>query len=929
MPATALEKMPVHEWHSLPAPEVTRHLDSNLETGLTSAEAAKRQEHFGSNELKGKRGKSPIVRFLLQFNQPLLYILLIAGAIKALLGEWVNAWVIWGVTLINAIIGFIQESKAESAIAALAAAVQTEATVIRNGQKVRVSSRDLVPGDLVLLASGDKVPADLRLVQVRNLQVNESALTGESVAVEKDTQPLNPDAPLAERTNMAYAGSFVTSGTGSGIVVAIGDATETGRISQLIEQRTSLTTPLTRKFDKFSRTLLYIILGIAALTFAVGLGYGNSWVEMFEAAVALAVSAIPEGLPAVVTVTLAIGVSRMARRHAIVRKLPAVETLGSATVICSDKTGTLTENQMTVQAVYAGGKHYAVSGGGYNPEGEILESGEQESKSAAEILATNIALQECLIAGLLCNDSHLEAVNGQWKVVGDPTEGALIVVANKAGLSSSSLEREMPRCDVIPFESEHQYMATLHEQGRGTRSEERGKESKIQNLKSKIVYVKGSVEAILSRCEQQLDDRGQLAPVAQETVHREIDAMAKQGLRVLAFANKSVPTDRSSLEHADIRTGLVFLGLQGMIDPPRKEAIRAVQACQQAGIQVKMITGDHAVTAAAIAAQMGLKKQGEVLAFTGKEIAQMDRQELAAAVEDGVVFARVAPEQKLRLVEALQSKGEIVAMTGDGVNDAPALKQADIGIAMGGAGTEVAKEAADMILTDDNFASIEAAVEEGRTVYRNLLKAIAFILPVNGGESMTILISVLLARELPILSLQVLWLNMVNSIAMTVPLAFEPKSEGVMQQPPRRPNEPLLSSRLIKRILVISAFNWILIFGVFEWIRTTTGNIDLARTMAIQALVAGRIFYLLSISQLGAAIIAKISGRAEKLSDAPAIVIGIICTVALQLLFSQWNLMNELFSTAPLNINQWFICLLVSLPMIAVATLVNRFDPLN
>jgi len=920
MTATATKILPEHQWHNLPPQEVTRHLDSDLETGLTSAEVAKRQERYGPNELKGKPGKSPIVRFLLQFNQPLLYILLIAGAIKAFLGEWVNAWVIWGVTLINAIIGFVQESKAESAIAALASAVTTEAIVLRNGQKEKVPSSDLVPGDLVLLTSGDKVPADLRLVQVRNLQVNESALTGESQAVEKGTQTLDSDSPLAERTNMAYAGSFVTAGTGTGIVVAIGDATETGRISQLIEQRTSLTTPLTRKFDKFSRSLLYIILGVAALTFAVGLGYGNSWVAMFEAAVALAVSAIPEGLPAVVTITLAIGVSRMARRHAIVRKLPAVETLGGATVICSDKTGTLTENQMTVQAIYAGEQHYTVSGTGYDPEGEILEVGEQ-TQSNIQNLKSKIALTECLKAGLLCNDSHLEAANRQWRVVGDPTEGALIIAANKAGLTPSDLEQEMPRLDAIPFESEHQYMATLHEQGRGTRSVGRGKD--------RTIYVKGSVEAILNRCEQQLDAQGQLKPVDRETVQREVDAMAKQGLRVLAFAKKVVPETQDSLDHGDIKTGLLFLGLQGMIDPPRKEAIAAVQACQEAGIQVKMITGDHAVTAAAIAAQMGLKKHGEVLAFTGQELAQMNQQELSTAVEDGAVFARVAPEQKLRLVEALQSKGEIVAMTGDGVNDAPALKQADIGIAMGGAGTEVAKEASDMILTDDNFASIEAAVEEGRTVYRNLLKAIAFILPVNGGESMTILISVLLARALPILSLQVLWLNMVNSIAMTVPLAFEPKSARVMQRPPRNPNEPLLSPSLLKRILVISAFNWILIFGVFEWAKATTGNMDVARTMAIQALVVGRIFYLLSISHLGSAIVARISGRSTKITDAPAILIGIVCTVILQVVFSQWSVMNQLFYTAPLNLNQWLICLLVGLPMIPTAALVNRFDPPN
>ncbi|MEB3218504.1 MAG: cation-transporting P-type ATPase [Nostocales cyanobacterium 94392] len=909
MTATSKEIIRSTQWHHLSVEEVTQNLDTNLETGLTSSLAAKKREHFGANELKSKPGKGPFLRFILQFNQPLLYILLIAGAIKAFLGQWVNAGVIWGVTLINAIIGFVQESKAESAIAALASSVKTDATIIRDGQKMQIPSTELVPGDIVLLTSGDKVPADLRLVQARNLQANESALTGESVAVEKNPQQLNLDAALAERTNMAYAGSFVTFGTGKGVVVAIGDATETGRISQLMEQGNALKTPLTRKFDKFSRTLLYIILGIAALMFAVGLGYGYSWAEMFEAAIAFAVSAIPEGLPAVVTVTLAIGVSRMARRHAIVRKLPAVETLGGATVICSDKTGTLTENQMTVQVIYAGGENYTVSGVGYASEGEILLDEKPVN------LDDSSALEECIKAGLLCNDSHLEKKDEQWQVIGDPTEGALVVVAHKFGYERNSLEQEMPRLDVIPFESEFQYMATLHET------------SSTQKQQQKIIYIKGSVEAILKRCQQMLDAQGNVAPVDPKTIHQKVDAMANLGLRVLAFAKKSV--HGTSLEHTDIENDLIFLGLQGMIDPPRAEAIKAVQACQEAGIQVKMITGDHAVTAQAIAESMGFNKNGEVMAFTGSELAQMDQSQLATAVEDGAVFARVAPEQKLRLVEALQSKGEVVAMTGDGVNDAPALKQADIGIAMGGAGTEVAKEAADMILTDDNFASIEAAVEEGRTVYQNLLKAIAFILPVNGGESMTILISVLLARQLPILSLQVLWLNMVNSIAMTVPLAFEPKSVGVMQKPPRNPRERLLSPSLVKRILAISIFNWILIFGVFEWIEQSTGNINLARTMAIQALVAGRIFYLLSISQLGIAIFNKLRGINQRVKDVSAIGIGIALTIVLQIIFSQWNLMNLLFSTAPLNLNQWLICLVVGLPMIILAILVNRFDPIN
>ncbi|GAB4468536.1 MAG: cation-transporting P-type ATPase [Elainellaceae cyanobacterium] len=872
--------------------------------GLSSAEVAQRQEQYGPNELKAAPGKSPLVRFLLQFHQPLLYILLIAGSVKAFLGSWVNAWVIWGVTLINAIIGYVQEAKAESAIAALAATVQTEATVVRDGQTIHISSAELVPGDVVKLVSGDKVPADLRLVTARNLQISESALTGESVAVEKRIEPVAEDAPLADRRNMAYAGSFVTSGRGRGVVVAIANDTETGRISQLIQRQTNLTTPLTRKFEKFSKTLLYFILAVAALTFAVGISYGNPWPDMFEAAVALAVSAIPEGLPAVVTITLAIGVSRMARRHAIIRKLPAVEALGSATVICSDKTGTLTENQMTVQEIYAGGQAFFVTGAGYSPAGAIqpIEAGH----------LTNPALTECLKAGLLCNESYLEQDDGQWRVIGDPTEGALIVSAQKAGFEMATLKAELPRIDFIPFESEHQYMATLHSTG------ETGDPSRV-------TYLKGSVEAILSRCDRALSADGTLQPLDAAAIHCQVESMTEAGMRVLAFATKSLAQD--TLDPPDIDTSLTFLGLQGMIDPPRQEAIRAVRACQLAGVQVKMITGDHIGTATAIARQIGLQKNGQVQAFTGQALAELDDRQLANAVDSGSVFARVAPEQKLRLVEALQARGEVVAMTGDGVNDAPALRQADIGTAMGRTGTEVAKEAADMILTDDNFASIEAAVEEGRTVYQNLLKAIAFLLPVNGGESMSILISVLLNRALPILSLQVLWMNMINSIAMTVPLSFEPKSERVMQRPPRNPREPLLNRKLLKRVLLVSLFNWIVIFGVFEWINQTTDNIALARTMAIQALVAGRIFYLLSISELGLGLVDKLRGRVQQIPSAPAVLVGIAGAIALQVLFSQWSVMNRLFATAPLNWEQWGICLLIGVPMIGVAAIANKLHP--
>lgn len=898
-------------FHKYSIDDIAQKLKTDLESGLTAEEIAHRYETYGRNELPVKPGKPAWLRFLLQFNQPLLYILLLAGAVKAFLGSWTNAAVIWGVTVINAIIGYIQEAKAEGAIASLAKAVTTETNVLRGGQMLRVQSQDLVPGDIVRLSSGDKVPADLRLVKSRNLQIDESALTGESVPVEKSIELLPADTPLAERTNMAYAGSFVTFGQGTGLVIATAGATEMGQISQSMEQRINLTTPLTRKFAAFSRTLLYCILTLATLTFAIGLGQGESWAYMFEAAVALAVGAIPEGLPAVVTITLAIGVNRMARRHAIIRKLPAVEALGSATVICSDKTGTLTENQMTVQVIYAGEQTYQVSGSGYSPKGEIsLGSGDALDNC---FLADRLpdAFRECLVAGILCNDSQLKQGGEYWTVVGDPTEGALIAAAAKADLNQAGMISLMPRLDSIPFESEYKYMATLHD------------------ACPRVIYIKGSVEALLQRCSKTMTASGQLKPLNKPAIEQAVTVMTARGLRVLAFARKTVSDHHHAIDHDDIQSGLVFLGLQGMIDPPRPEAITAVHACQSAGIRVKMITGDHIATAQAIAHRMGIQQSDQVIAFEGKQLAAMEDTQLAQAVTDGDVFARVAPAQKLRLVETLQLKGNIVAMTGDGVNDAPALKQADIGIAMGKNGTEVAREAADMLLTDDNFASIEAAVEEGRTVYQNLRKAIAFLLPVNGGESMTILISALLARDLPILSLQVLWLNMINSLTMTVPFAFEPKSNGLMQQSPRPPRESLLTGRLLRRILAVSFFNWILIFGIFEWAKATTGDVVVARTMAIQSLVAARIIYLLSISQLGASIIQSLSRKSASITNAPILISGIIGAVVLQVVFSQWSVMNKLFETASLTWNQWLICLLPMLPMGPFAILVNQLDPQN
>ncbi len=896
--------------HSLAATELVTQLESNLETGLSTAQVQARLEHCGPNEIKAKAGISAWQRFFVQFKQPLILILLVAGVIKALLNSWVNAGVILSVTVINAIIGYLQEAKAEEAIAALAQSVATETMVLRNGEQINVPSQGLVPGDVVLLASGDRVPADLRLLVVRNLQVDEAALTGESVPIPKQAiEQLAADTALAERRNMAYAGSFVTFGQATGVVIATGTNTETGRISRLIESSGGLETPLTRKFAAFSQVLLYGILVLAALTFGVGLWRGQSAIAMFEAAIALAVSAIPEGLPAVVTVTLAIGVARMAERNAIIRKLPAVEALGSATVICSDKTGTLTENQMTVQSIFAAQQTYNVSGVGYQPLGEIQPQDD------------NVALKTCLAVGFYCNDTNLRHPDANpdlndIEVVGDPTEAALVVVAQKAGLRD---RKQQVRLDAIPFESEYQYMATLNQI------------SSAPVGSQNVIYVKGSVEALLQRCVNQMTATGGAEPLRYSSILQQVDHMASQGLRVLAFAIKEA--DQGSLSHDDVSSGLTFVGLQGMIDPPREAVIAAVQDCQVAGIQVKMITGDHVTTALAIAKQIGLKNpQGEVKAYSGRDLELMPDAALKQAVLAGSVFARVVPEQKLRLVEALQAQQHVVAMTGDGVNDAPALKQADVGIAMGKHGTEVAKGAADMLLTDDNFASIAAAVEEGRTVYQNLIKAIAFILPVNGGESMTILLSVLLNRELPILALQVLWLNMLNSITMTVPLAFEPPTGREMRQPPRNPRANLLSPKLLQRILVVSLFNWILIFGVFEYVNQTTGDSALARTMAIQALVMGRIIYLLSLSQALPSLWRHVKrkdarSQEESLEDSVAIASGIGVAVGLQILFSQWGILNALFQTAPLSLGQWGICIALGLPMIIVSVIANRVDP--
>jgi len=873
--------------HHLPAHEVVLLLETDASHGLSADVAAQRLQRFGPNVLPRVRGRGPLRRFLIQFHHPLIYVLLAATAVTALLGEYVDAAVILGVILVNAVVGFIQESRAEAALESLVAMMQTEAAVRRDGRKIRIPSSEVVPGDLVLLESGDKVPADLRLIGLRELRVDESALTGESLPVDKVDHLLPPETLVADRKNMAFSGTLVTSGQGSGVVVATGAGTELGRIHQLIGETTEIATPLTKKLAYFSKALTVAILGLAVLTFGLGLWRGQAPAEVFMAAVALAVGAIPEGLPAAVTITLAIGVSRMARRHAVIRKLPAVETLGSTTVICTDKTGTLTKNEMTVQAVLAGGAAFDVDGTGYEPAGAIRLHGTSVDVGRAP------AVRECLLAGALCNDAQLLNRDGRWTIAGDPTEGALLVSARKAGIDAGRAAGEFPLVDAIPFESERQYMATLHRVASGRES---------------VIYLKGAVEKVVRLCDRTLgSDETEQEFDPQDAVDM-AETLAGRGLRILAFARKAVPAETAVLRAHEVEGGLTFLGLQGMMDPPRPEAVAAVRACQRAGIAVKMITGDHALTARAIALQIGLDRRphhekGELIAMTGRELAATGNDGLPGAAERTVVFARVSPEQKLRLVEALQARDHVVAMTGDGVNDAPALKQADIGVAMGRGGTEVAKEAADMVLTDDNFASIEAAVEEGRCVFDNLTKFIVWTLPTNMGEGLVLLTAIALGAMLPILPVQILWINMTTAVALGLMLAFEPKEPGIMARPPRDPGQPILTGVLIERIVIVSLLMLAGAYGVFLWELQRTESIEAARTAAVNVFVMVELFYLFNCRSLEHTMF-----RVGVFSN-PWVLWGSLTMIGLQLLLTYAPAMNRLFHTAPIDGAAWGLSL--------------------
>jgi len=861
-------------WHATATGTVLEKLATSRE-GLEQAEAHERLERQGPNRLETRRPRSPLVRLLAQLNDVLIYLLIAAGLVTAVLGHAIDSGVIFGVVIVNALIGFVQEGRAERALDAIRSLLAQRAVVVRAGATTAIPAEELVPGDLVKLQSGDKVPADLRLLETRSLEIDEAALTGESLPVGKECQPVAADAPLGERGSMAYAGTLVTSGRGLGVVVATAAKTEVGLISTLVSTVEKLTTPLLRQLTVFGRRLSLAIVLLAAFTFAFGhLMRGHPPVEMFMAAVALAVAAIPEGLPAILTITLAIGVQRMARRNAIIRRLPAVEALGSVSVICSDKTGTLTRNEMAVRTVVTCDGLFKVSGVGYAPEGGFCRDDDPVRASGHPVLV------EMLRGALLCSDAVVRRDGETWGIEGPPTEGALVTVAMKAELDPEVERKRIPRSDLIPFESEHRFMATLHHdhEGRG------------------FVYVKGAPERLLEMCSRQRGETGD-EPIDADLWQRRMTEVADRGQRLLAIATRACDEDRRELCFDDVEGGLTLLGFFGLADPPRREAIEAVALCRRAGVRVKMITGDHPGTAAAIGRELGLTR---ARVLVGHDIERLDDAGLAQVATDVDVFARASPKHKLRLVEALQSRDQVVAMTGDGVNDAPALKRADVGIAMGGKGTDAAKEASEIVLADDNFASIAAAVEEGRTVYENLKKAITFILPTNGGEALILIAAIALDRTLPLTPVQILWVNMITAVTLALALAFDPPEPGVMSRPPRAADEPLLSRFLIWRIGFVSTILLLGTFGLFLYEREAGASIERARTVAVNTLVLFEIFYLWNARHLRDPVL----NNEGFFGSRPALIaIGFV--LVFQLAFTYAPPLQLLFGSEPLDAATW------------------------
>lgn len=883
---------PAESWYELSQQQALATLGVTL-AGLSETEAVQRLQSHGANSLPEPPKTSRVARFLAQFNNVLIYVLLGAALITLALGHLLDTGVILAVVMANAVIGDLQEGRAEKAMQAIRSMLAVRAAVVRDGHRQTIAGTELVPGDIVLLEAGDKVPADLRLLKAHDLFVQEAMLTGESVPVEKQTEPVDPDAALGDRTCMAFSGTTVTAGQATGVVVATASQTEVGRIGHLLAGVEQLTTPLVAQMREFARWLTLFILAVAGLILAYGhWGLAYDFGELFMAVVGLSVAAIPEGLPAVLTITLAVGVQAMARRNAIVRRLPAIETLGAVSVICSDKTGTLTRNEMSVVSVIAAAHQYEVEGEGYGPDGVFREHGQTiDTERCAELEALGRV-------AALCNDADIKCQDGHWLAEGDPMEAALLAFAARAGLELGDLRRHWTRTDSIPFDTRHRFMATLHH----------------NHENQAFVLVKGAPETVMALCQVQRSGAGTTEPMDAPRWHEHIALIAAQGQRVLALAARSVAASQVVLERDDLNEGLVFLGLVGLIDPPRTEAIQAVAECRSAGIRVKMITGDHAATAMAIAGQVGLQNSTRVL--TGAELDRLSDQQLLTEVTETDVFARTSPEHKLRLVTALQAQKQTVAMTGDGVNDAPALKRADIGIAMGHKGSEAAKEAAELVLADDNFASIAAAVREGRTIHDNIRKVISWTLPTNAGEASVIILALLAGLTLPVTPIQILWVNMVTGVTLGIALAFEGSEADTMQRPPRPRSQPLLTQSLVWHIVLVAILFLIGVFGIYRYAIAQGHSVELAQTMAMNTLVAMQAFYLLFIRTLETRTLTWRKVRANR-----KVWLAIALVAAGQLVLTYVPALQRIFSTASIPWPDGLLILMVGVMLFGLVEL--------
>lgn len=867
------------KWYSINLKTVIEDLSSDKDKGLTSELVSERLNEFGSNILPQKNKENALVRFFRHFNDILIYILFIAAIISAILGHYADTIVIVVVAVINASIGFFQENKAEKALDDIKRLLSLKATVVRDGERLDIDAEKITVGDIVLLRPGDKVPADLRLLETNNLKIEESLLTGESLPSEKKEETLSEDTMLGDRLNMAFSSTTVSSGTGKGIIVATGAHTEIGKINTMISETEQMTTPLLKQTSKFGKTISMVIVVIAVLIYVFGYffrDYDSN--ELLMSVIGLAVAAIPEGLPAILSIILAIGVQNMAKRNAIIRTLPSVETLGSVSVICSDKTGTLTKNEMTVQTVTTRDNDFKVSGTGYKPEGKITLCGNNVDFTKERVLTKLI---DCFY---YCNDASLGISEGdQWIVKGDPTEGALITLYDKANLNELNIQR----LSTIPFDSEYKYMAILADTG-----------------EKKIIFIKGAPDRLLDMAYRERSEEG-VKEFNRNYWEDKITEIARTGQRTIGAAYKIVDDTVTRITHEDIHDNIIFLGLAGIIDPPREEAIEAVRICKEAGITVKMITGDHIDTAKAIGLEMGIGNGKDAL--QGKDLENMNEEQLVVVAQQYDIFARTSPEHKLRLVKALQSKGSISAMTGDGVNDAPALKRADVGIAMGIKGTEVTKESSEMVLADDNFSTIAAAVEEGRRVYDNLKKTILFILPTNGAESFLIIASILFGTLMPLTPVQILWVNMVTSVTVSLALAFEKTEPDVMKRPPRSSDAPLLNGYFIWRILFVSLLigGGTLLMNINLLNKGISENI--VKTITVQTIVITQLFHLFNSRS-----ISKFAINKDFFTNKAVFVVTVLLII-FQMCITYVPFMNNIFGTYPLEIHYWIYPLLMGI----------------